>query len=182
MNFRSWFLAGVVTCLTVHPLCDIRALQTASAGAVESPITMTLSTTSDHYKVDDPIPVVITLTNTGNAPIGLLVLFARDPNDAPYISLGLRFSLVMQGKEAEKTPFNRALRQEHIRGDPTITFDRIETATMKPGQVDRITIDVKKLFKISQPGSYVFSVVMPPNLSQKAGIHSPSLVLDVVPV
>lgn len=181
MNFRLWFLAAAVTLLTIHPLCDIRALQTASADAVESPITMALSTPSDHYKVDDPIPVVITLTNTGNAPIGLLVLFARDPNDAPYISLGLRFSLMMQGKEIEKTPFNRALRQERIRGDPTVTFDRIETATMKPGQVDRITIDVKKLFKISQPGAYVFSVVMPANLSQKVEIHSQPLVLNVVP-
>src|SRR5258707_3979388 len=181
MNFRSWFLAAAVTCLTIHPLCEISASQTASAGAVESPITMTLSTTSDHYKVDEPIPVVITMTNTDNPPIALQILIARDRNDGPYISLGLRFALMMHGKEVEKTPFDRALRHEHIRGEPSITLDRVDTYTMKPGQVERITIDVKKLFKISQHGAYAFSIVMPANLSQKVEIHSQQLVLNVVP-
>ena len=52
---------------------------------------------------------------------------------------------------------------------------------MTPGEMDHITIDVKKLFNISQPGSYKFSVELPVNRDNKVEIHSQPLLLNIVP-
>jgi hypothetical protein len=176
MKTRSWSFAIALACLAIHSPSTANASQAASAGV--SPITVALSTTSARFNVDMPIPVIVTLTNTGTVPINLEIL---DAPDGAYRSLGLRFALAMNGKEVEKTAFHRAIRHESLRGDPSLRVDGTDTYTMKPGEVDHIKIDVKKLFSITQPGSYLFSVVMPVNMDNKVEIHSPPLALNVVP-
>lgn len=176
MKTRSWIFAIALACMTIDSPCAANASQAASAAV--SPITIAPSTTSDRFKVDMPIPVVVTLTNTGTVQINLEIL---DAPDGAYRSLGLRFALTMNGKEVEKTAFHRAIRHESLRGDPSLRVDGTDTYTMKPGQVDHIKIDVKKLFSITQPGSYLFSVALPANMDNKVEIHSQPLALNVAP-
>ena len=46
---------------------------------------------------------------------------------------------------------------------------------------DRTTIDLRKLFNITQPGSYLFSVEMPRNGESQTAIESQPLRLNIYP-
>src|ERR1700743_1633083 len=74
----------------------------------------TLSTTSDHYKLDAPITVMITLTNTGQVPMHLRVYGVPD---GAYQSLGLQFSLTLDANKVPRTAFHRAIRGESLRDE-----------------------------------------------------------------
>jgi hypothetical protein len=82
----------------------------------------------------------------------------------------------------EKTAFHRVIRDESRRGEPSgILAGRTDVYKLMPGRVEQIKIDVLKLLNITKPGSYLFSVVMPPNMDNKAEIRSEPLLLNVIP-
>jgi hypothetical protein len=178
MKSLSLFFAVTLTCLVIYPQHHVHTSQTLPSATSESPITVTLSTAGDRYKPGSPIPVVIAISNTGKVPVNLYISIDAD---GPYRSLGLRFDLRLSGQEVERTAFHRAIRGEARRGEPSgILSGRSDVYTMRPGQVEHINVDVMKLFNITQPGSYLFSVVMPPNMDNKTEIRSEPLRLNVI--
>jgi hypothetical protein len=170
---------AILAFLMICPQHYAIASQAASSAGAQSPIAIALSTTSDHYKVDSSIPVVIAISNTGKVPVNLNISIG---DEGAYRSLGLRFALTIGGQEVEKTAFHRAIRGEPRRGEPGVRLaGRSDVYTMTPERVDHLKIDIKKLFNITQPGMYLFSVVMPVNMDNKTEIYSQPLAIDVVP-
>jgi hypothetical protein len=194
MKHRSWLFAVILIFFVSCTPQNIAALQAASSTAAVNPISIALSTTSDHYKLDAPIPVVITLTNATKIPTHLRIYVVPD---GAYQSLGLQFSLTLDANKVPRTAFHRAirgesLRDESLRGETSsgkspsgssgvIVDGSFQTYIMGPGQSDQLRIDVKKLFAMTRPGSYMFSVEMPVNRDSKVEIHSQPLLLNVVP-
>jgi hypothetical protein len=150
MKFHLRSISVILFCIGIVLPINTRASQTASAPI--SPLTIAVSTTSNQYKIDSPILVVVTLTNTSSEPVRLINFRIAD---AAYRRLSWEYSLTREGANVEKTAFHRAIRGESCHGEPYILSDgSFVPFTMTPGQVDHTTIDVKKLFNISQPGSY----------------------------
>ena len=169
------FVIGVVVILETYPAHRVVALQPGPATAIVSPLTIAASSASDHFTVGSPIPVVITLTNVSRAPIS----FEIDYPNAEYHLF--RFSLTTNGKEEPKTAFHRAITGEYLPGDPAIEAGGgSDVYTLKPGQHVQYPVDVKKLYSITQPGSYLFSVTMAANIDNKGDINSKPLQLTVV--
>jgi hypothetical protein len=194
MKHRSWLFAATLISFASCTPQNVAALQAAPSTAAVSPIKITLSTTSDHYKLDAPIPVTITLTNASKIPMHLRIYVVPD---GAYQNLGLQFSLTLDANKVPRTAFHRAirgesLRDESLRGETSsgkspsgnsgvIVDGSFQTYITGPGQSDQLTIDVKKLFAMTRPGSYVFSVEMPINRDSKVEIHSQPLLLNVGP-
>ena len=194
MTHRSWLFAATLIFFASCTPQNVDALQAASSTAAVSPIKITLSTTSDHYNLDTPIPVTITLTNASKIPVHLRIYVVPD---GAYQSLGLQFSLTLDANKVPRTAFHRAIRGESLRdeslhgetssgrspsGNSGVIVDgSFQTYSMGPGQSDQLTIDVKKLFAMTRPGCYVFSVEMPINRDSKVEIHSQPSLLNVVP-
>jgi hypothetical protein len=175
MRQNLWLLVIGVVILETHPAHRVVALQAAPATAIVSPLTIAASTASDHFSVGSPIPVVITLTNVSRAPLS----FEIDYPNAEYHLF--RFSLTADGKEGPKTAFHRALTGEYLPGDPAIEAGGgSDVYTLKPGQHVQYRVDVKKLYSITQPGSYLFSVKMSANIDNKGDINTKALKLTVL--
>ena len=176
MRQNLWLFMIVVVILGEYPAHRMVVLQPAPATAIVSPLTIAASTASDHFAVGSPILVVITLTNISRVPIS----FEIDYPNAEYHLF--RFSLTTAGKEGSKTAFHRALIGEYLPGEPAIEAGGgSDVYTLKPGQLVQYTVDIKKLYSITQPGSYLFSVKMPANMDNKGDISSRPLQLTVGP-
>ena len=83
-----------------------------------SPPTIGLSAKADHFKVGLPIPVGMTITNTGEAPLTLEVITARH---SEYY--GYRFALTFDGNNVPKTSFHKVLIHEDGATDPKVPYD-----------------------------------------------------------
>jgi len=178
MKFRTRFLATALTLIIGSTSPIIIAQENISPKAV-SPLTIALSAGVNQFHVGSPIPVVITLTNTSKSPVNLQIFLVTD---GIYRRLGFQFSLMLDGKAVPQTAFHRNIRGEHLAGDPGVQMaGSLDTYAMAPGLVDNTTIDLRKLFIITQPGSYLFSVKMPQNGDNKVAIDSSPLRLNVVP-
>jgi len=178
MKLEQWRVVMALIPMMVYPLSGQQ--QGTASAAPGSPLAISLSTGTDQLKVDAPIPVVVTLTNISNSPVRLRLLGLPEGS---YRRLRWRFTLsTTDGHEIPKTPFHRAISGEHRPGDPAIDVDPdFLNYTLKPGMSDHTTIDVKKLFDITQPGLYLFSVEMPENADSKIAIKSQPLQLNVYP-
>jgi hypothetical protein len=135
-----------------------------------SPIAIALFTPTDSVKLEQSsIPIVITLTNTGNTPVHLTTF----SSGGDFLIASLRFSLTLDGNAVPKAGLNKDF--DHADG----SIDRIK---IDPGQVKHLQIDIKKLFEVKKPGLYLFSITMlPPNIDSKVQVHSQPLRLNVVP-
>jgi hypothetical protein len=177
VKLRTWFAITTVILYTIHPMHRAYGLQAQSLSPSGSPLTISLSAKADHFKAGLPIPVEMTITNTGKAPVTLEVIAARH---SEYY--GYRFALALDGKNVPKTSFHKALIREDGATDPEVPYDASSnTFTMKPGQVEHIPIDVRQLFLVAQPGLYILSVEMQKNMDNKVPIHSQPLQLNVAP-
>ncbi len=175
MKLRICLIATALIVSTNQATHRAGALQPQSTTAT-SPLTITLSTTSNRFKIDSPIPVEIVVTNISKSPINLEIIAV--PHSEYY---GYRFTLTLNGNNIPKTSFYKALSDKGA-SDPEVPFDgSVDTYTMAAGKVEHVPIDVKKLFLITQPGSYLFSVEMGKNMDNKVAIHSQPLQLNIAP-
>jgi hypothetical protein len=176
MKLKQWRVVAALTLIVAYPGGGQQ--QDSTSAVVGSPLAITLSTTTDQSKVGEPIPVVVTLTNVSKTLVRLRVLGLPEGS---YRGLGWRFTLMTaDGHKVPKTAFHRAISGEYLPGDPAIDVDPdFINYVLKPGMSDRTTIDVRKLFNISQPGLYFFSVEMPVNKDSKVAIESQPLRLNV---
>ena len=179
MKLERWCVAAALILMAIYSAGGNVPAQNAVSTAAVSPLTITLSTTTNRYKIDAPIPVAVILTNVSNAPVHLRLLGV---SEGSYRGLGWRFSLTINGERAPKTAFHRAISGEYRPGDPAIDVDPdFINYVLKPGVSDRTTIDLRKLFNITQPGSYLFSVEMPRNGESQTAIESQPLRLNIYP-
>jgi hypothetical protein len=168
MKHQPWFYAAALTLFMVY-LTQVGASQTISSATDASSITIALSTPTDSVKLEQSsIPIVITLINTGNTPVHLMTF--RSGGD--FLIASLRFSLTLDGNAVPKAGLNKNF------GHADGSIDRIK---IDSGQVKHIPIDIKNLFDVTKPGSYLFSITMPPNMDSKVEVHSQPLRLNVVP-
>ncbi|HEY1995305.1 MAG TPA: hypothetical protein VGG81_12935 [Edaphobacter sp.] len=167
MKHQPSFYAAVLTLSMIY-LTQVGASQTKSPATDASPITIALSAPTDSIKLEQSsIPILITLTNTGNTPVHLTTF----RSGGEFLIVSLRFTLTLDGSAAPKAGLNKNF--DHADG----SIDRIR---IDPGQVKHIPIDIKKLFDVTKPGVYLFSITMPPNMDRKVEVHSQPLRLNVV--
>lgn len=148
MKRQPWFYAAL-TLFVVH-LAQVGTTQTKPPATDASPITIALSTPTDSVRLEQSsIPILITLTNAGNTPVHLTTF----RSGGEFLIVSLRFTLTLDGNAAPKAGLNKNF--DHADG----SIDRIR---IDPGQVKHIPIDIKKLFEVTKPGLYLFSITMPP--------------------
>jgi hypothetical protein len=166
MSLQSCLSAAALMLLTIFPAHSVA--QTPSLATDVSPITIALSIPTSSAKLEQSsLPAIITLTNSGKTPAYLTTF--RSGGD--FLITSLQFHLTLDGNAVPKAGLNE--RFDHADGS-------IERIRIDPGSVKHLSIDIKKLFKISQPGSYLFSVSMSANSDAKVEIHTQPLQIDLV--
>ncbi len=166
MSLQSCLAAAALMLFTIFPTHGVA--QTTSSATDVSPIAIALSTPASSATLEQSsIPVVITVTNSGKTPVHLVTF--RSGRD--FLITNLHFGLTRDGNPVPKAGLNE--RFDHADG----SIDRIR---IDPGSVKHLSIDIKRLFKISQPGSYLFSVSMSANSDSKIEINSQPLRIDLV--
>jgi hypothetical protein len=88
MKFHLRSISAILFCIGIVLPINTRASQIASAPI--SPLTIAVSTMSNQYKIDSPILVVVTLTNTSSEPVRLINFRIAD---AAYRRLSWEYSL-----------------------------------------------------------------------------------------
>jgi hypothetical protein len=164
MSLQSWLSSAALILFTTFPAYA----QTTSAAIDISRIAIALSTPASSATLEQSsIPVVITLTNSGKEPVHL----ASFMSGGDFLIIGLYFHLTLDGNAVPKAGLN----ERFGHADGSIGRIRID-----PGSAKHFPFDIKRLFKISQPGSYLFSVSMSANSDSKVEIASQPLRIDLV--
>lgn len=120
--------------------------------------TLHIAAVSHPLSLSGPINVFITATNVTNHTIGWVVNFHKD---SKYY--GFRYHLERNGNAVATTFFNRMTAGQFLPGDdpgrvPGALNGNYIPFPHAPGRMFKTKIDLKRLFKITQPGKYTFQV------------------------
>jgi hypothetical protein len=159
---RKLFLLVNIFALFVFTY-NLAALQTQQKQEASDTIKITLSTSTDIFTLgQSSIPIAVTLTNTSKTPIYLTTF----SSGADFLIRGLRFNLTLDKDAVPKAGLHKEF--DHRDG----SVDRIR---INPSSSKLITIDVKRLFEVTQPGSYLLVVTTPPDKDGKIEVTSQPL-------
>jgi hypothetical protein len=126
-------------------------------------------------KLGASIEVKVTVTNISNEKIG----WESAKSDTAYQAFN--FSLTKGGRETETTAFNRKITGRPRPEDPPeIEFGSSIASFVSPGQSFSFSIDLKRLYQISDPGTYVLDVSRFDDYS-KMTVRSKAVTFDIVP-
>ena len=127
-------------------------------------------------KVNEPLKVTITVTNTTNH----VVYWSSDVGkDTQYTAF--HYDLEQNGHEVETTFFHRKVTGRNRPGDPEETYSSSSVLLPHaPGKMFEMTIDLKRLYEISAPGQYTLQVSRYDEAT-KSTVRSNTIVLDIAP-
>ena len=126
---------------------------TKASTVVDSGYSITVAPPAGPIRLGSPINVTVTVTNAG----GKEILWRSEFSDTAYQAF--RFQLAQNGQEAEKTPFHRKVRGEQRPGDPPeVEHGSSITSSLAAGKSFTFTIDLKRLYHITEPGLYTLDV------------------------
>jgi hypothetical protein len=150
-GFRTFsLLPTIIVVIVAH---SVRLGAQVALPATVIPVAIALSATGDNFRVGSPIPVVITLTNISAANVA----YEWESPESAYKNF--RFVLTVDGGQVPKTIFHRKIRGDQLPDDPLGTFSgKSIFVTLSPRQSVQFTVDVEKLYTITQPGSYALVV------------------------
>jgi len=151
------------------------------ASSSQPRFSITLSPPADPITLAAPIEIVITVKNTSNqelewtADIGDNIAYMDDEKNYRAFHV----LLTKDGHEPVTTVFHRMLRGIPGPDDPAVGFyKRFLIAAFEPRQSSRLTIDLKRLYQITEPGEYTLEVSHYEEES-KTTIHSNKLTLKI---
>ncbi len=112
--------------------------------------TITVTPASGRMRLKEPLEVTVTLTNVSS---GEIYLASSRGADSKYKVF--HFSLTKNGKEVETTFFHRKITGRQRSDDPSeVEQDSSIVLSHPPGIVFEMTIDLTKLYQITEPGTY----------------------------
>jgi hypothetical protein len=127
-------------------------------------------------RLESPITVNVTVTNVSGKEIWWEWYRATD---AGYKAFA--FLLTKGGHEVETTFFHRKVSNRQRADDPVeVLSGSLFPVTYPPGKMFTVTIDLKRLYEIKEPGVYTL-VVRRFDENSKATVHSNSLTLKIEP-
>jgi hypothetical protein len=126
---------------------------------MNSKVNITLSSAKNEYAVGERIPLTISLKNTGDKPVTIIV--RSEWLDHLLTVIDARGNTVPEKPEAVKAKEGAQAGRRAIR-------------TLVPGEILAETIDLEKIFKLSQAG--VYRVTSSRHVSEKQTLEDPFLV------
>lgn len=127
-----------------------------SSNQVNSSYSISLAQPVSAFTLSSEIKVPMTITNITNGDIFWSAVVGTDKDTW---SRGFHFLLMKDGKEVETTFFHRKITGRQRHGDPD-EVDRGDTVLLPkpPGIIFVLTIDLKRLYQITEPGKYTLQV------------------------
>jgi len=123
-----------------------------------------------------PLNVIVTVTNISDKDIYWVADFGKDT-----IYKAFAFLLVKDGREVETTFFHRKITGRTRADDPLeVEHSNLMPFPHPPGKMFTMTIDLTRLYKITEPGLYTLDVSRIDDDS-KTTVRSKTLTLKVVP-
>lgn len=124
-------------------------------------------------RVGLPLKMNVKVENVSRLPMTLKV---HSPDRAYRL---MHFALNINGKEAPKTSFHRRMRGESLPSESTIGSGSIDFLTLKPNETLVFTVDITKLYDVSENGIYSFRVETYGDDGKETSAWSEPLVLDI---
>jgi hypothetical protein len=121
-----------------------------------------------------PIKIVITVKNTSDKAIA----WTAESGDTAYKAFDVL--LTKGGRQPETTFLHRRIRRKPRPDDPPIApeIGSLVVSLLEPGKSFKMTIDLKRLYQITEPGVYILEVSRYDEAS-KATVHSNRLTLNI---
>lgn len=159
--------------------CFAQASPGAATKETTSPgpgFTITVTPPADSVHVDSPINVTVTVKNVTNSDI--YWSSDRGPNT---IYKTFRVLLTKDGREAETTFFHRRITGRNRPDDPLeVESGSSILAPFPPGTMFVMTIDLKRLYEIREPGEYKLDVSRFED-DNKTFVHGNIVTLKIAP-
>jgi hypothetical protein len=148
--------------------------RTASHSSRQSGLSITLSPPADPIILAASIKIMITVKNTSNKGIEW---WTWASHDTAYLAFDVL--LTKDGHEPETTVFHRVIRRKRRPDDPPAALaGSFNVSTLEPGKSFNLTIDLKRLYQITEPGEYTLEVSRHAEGS-KTTVHSNALTLQI---
>jgi len=88
--------------------------------------------------------------------------------------------LTKDGHEPETTVFHRMLRGTRRPDDPPVRSRGSKIVSLiEPGKSFELTIDLQRLYQITEPGEYILEVSREEEAGSKTTVHSNKLTLEI---
>jgi hypothetical protein len=140
--------------------------------------TITLTEPTNPFSLDLPILVTMTIKNITGGDIFWRAFRGTD-KDSWYPDF--RYLLKKDGKEAETTFFHRKISGRQRSGDPAeVSSGSTILLPKPPGTMFVITVDLKHLYQITEPGQYTLEISRVAE-DDKTFVHSNTVTLNIVP-
>jgi len=127
-------------------------------------------------RLGSPVSVIVTLTNITNGDIYFSIL-----KNGYSKYMDFTYLLAKGGREVQTTLFDRTMTGRQLPDDPIeVPSGDSMLYPYRPGNVFVMTIDLKGLYQITEPGAYTFDVSRFDEYS-KTMVRSKTLTLNIVP-
>jgi hypothetical protein len=137
--------------------------------------TLTVTLPANPIHLGSPINITVTVKNISNSEI----YWSSDRPDTAYRAFGIL--LTKNGQEVETTFFHRKITARNRPGDPNeVEHGSSLLAPFPPGEKFVMTIDLKRLYEITEAGEYTLDVRRMAN-DNKTVVHSNAVTLKIVP-
>lgn len=167
-----------------YGICCFGSAQTSPAVGKGTPVsaapgyTLTLTQPSNQFSLALPIQVTMTIKNTTNGDI--LWSASRSTDKEPWYP-DFHYLLKKDGKEVETTFFHRKISGRQRMDDPSEVLSGSTILLPKPpGTMFVITVDLKRLYQITEPGQYTLEISRVAE-DDKTIVHSNTVTLNIVP-
>jgi hypothetical protein len=172
---RSRFVAIAVLAASgfigLNPVDTIGQAQ-ASLGAT---FKVTIAPPANPIHLDSPIEIKIIVQNISNTDS----YWRSTLDETAYRAF--RFSLKVSGKEPEATAFHRYLRNEQRPYDASkVAGGSSILSPVAPGHSFTFDVDLKRLYEITQPGTYTLSVSRFDEFTKTTSLSN-TLTMNIVP-
>ena len=149
-----------------------------SSAAMAAGYTITLTHPTNSFRLGSPIQVTMTVKNITDRDIFWSASRGTD-NDTWYADF--RFLLTKDGKEVETTSFHRLISGRQRPNDPVAIWSKSTILIPKPpGTIFVITVDLKHLYQITEPGQYMLEISRVAE-DNKTIVHSNLAAINVEP-
>jgi len=177
MKRNKWFVSLTLLFLSAYFTPAGRALPSMPpTEGGNSPLSLSLSVSGGKFEAGAPIIVTITLTNNSKGDI----VWQSERPDPAYRNFWFELK-TGAGADVPTTVYHRKIRGKQLPEDPTdVDSGSSMFATLSPGQSVNFTVDVRRLYKVEQSGTYVLVVGRDDQLN-KIKIHSEPLHIVLAP-
>jgi hypothetical protein len=171
-------LALVVLLTGVHCFAQTSSeATTAKTSPLNGGYSLSIAPLTGPAHLGAPINITITVNVIGNR----YIFWKSDFNNTEYHA----FHALLQknGKEVETTVFHRQIRNKLRQDDEFVPEGGSGSSilfSLEPGKSFALTIDLKRLYEITEPGEYTLDISRTEE-DGKTTVHSNTVTLNIVP-